>query len=559
MACVFKTIARITVLLLICRGANAQNNAVPFLNQSLLPASVAPGSKSFPLIVTGTGFAHAAVVKWNGAPLSTKFVSSSRLKAAISAAEVSAAKTASITVTNPAPGGGTSNVVFFPVTESSSAIGMAISQPFPDAYAVAVGDFNNDGNQDVAWVSTSGLNLSLGDGNGGFQAPIPSEGACELQIVTGDFNGDGKLDLACLTFGTCTVLLGNGDGTFTQSFYVDPFDGGASGLATADFNQDGHLDLYIAGWETGPMFFDIYLGNGDGTFNYASEYLTGEYDGYGVTAQNPAIGDFNRDGYLDLVVAGNPSDNEGTIEIFLGGPNGQFSESGTISAFDPVNLAAADVNNDGKLDLVTDSGCAFLGNGNGTFGLCIAISYGEVAGIADFNGDGELDIAEGNGSASVSLGAGNGTFPSSFSFVAGSGSFLYPGGIADFNNDGELDIVVPGGYVFIQTTVDLEPVSMAFGTLTVGTTSAPQKATLTNVGSSSLAIKGVGIAGTGAKNFSEKNDCGASLAAGSSCTISVTFAPLSGGSFTPSLTVSYEGTASPQRVSLSGKAEKPSI
>lgn len=95
MACVFKMIARIAVLLLICRGANAQNNAVPFLNQSLLPASVAPGSKSFPLIVTGTGFAHAAVVKWNGAPLSTKFVSSSRLKAAISAAEVSAAKTAS--------------------------------------------------------------------------------------------------------------------------------------------------------------------------------------------------------------------------------------------------------------------------------------------------------------------------------------------------------------------------------------------------------------------------------------------------------------------------------
>ena len=546
-----------TALLALCVVAVGQTNAVPFVNQPLIPASIALGSKAFTLTVNGTGFASTAVVNWNGVPQLTELISARQLTASISASDVATARTASITVTNPAPGGGTSNVVFFPVTESSSSIGMAITQAFPNATAVAVGDFNNDGKLDVAWIANGTLNVSLGNGKGGFGAPISSGSAWGMsQMVTGDFNSDGKLDLAGIGNGSLTVLLGNGNGTFTESFNQLVFEGGIEGLATADFNQDGHVDIYVGGAEAGPMYFNIFLGSGDGTFSYGAEYQTGGYPVWGVFPGIPAIGDFNGDGYLDLAVAGNLAEGGGSgLQIWLGSSSGVFTELGTVTDAYGLNVAAADVNGDGKLDLITDQGCVLIGNGDGTFGQCTnGLSFsGEIAGIGDFNGDGNLDVVTANSLSliAINLGAGNGTFPNYVTFAGVSiGSF--PGGIGDFNNDGKLDVVSPTGYVLIQTTVDLTPITLAFGSETIGTTSAPQNATLSNVGTSSLSINGISITGTGAGSFAQTNACGSSLGAGKSCTVSVTFDPKSAGTFTPSLTVNYAGTASPQKVTLSG-------
>jgi hypothetical protein len=559
--------ARMAIFVALCACAVAQNNPVPFVNQSLYPASIAPGSKAFTLIVAGTGFAPTAVVNWNGTPQLTEVISSSELKAPISAADVATAQTAWITVTNPAPGGGTSNLVFFPITEPYSTIGMAVSQAFPGATAVAVGDFNNDGKLDVAWVTTEGiLNVSLGNGKGGFQAPIQNGSVTRdgviLNMVAADFNNDGNLDLAVATVGGFTVLLGNGEGTFTTSDVADPFYGGTTGMAVADFNQDGCLDIYVGGWQLDEAYFQIYAGNCKGVFSYSGEYATGflaENDSSGITPGNPAIGDFNGDGYLDLAVGGQPNEgsNDGEIEIFLGDDGGYFTQSSTLSTYS-VNTAAADVNKDGKLDLITDYGCVLLGNGDGTFNACNTLhgGEGEVADIADFNGDGNLDVA--TGSLVIDLGEGNGKFPKDFSFGLGSAfPAVPPGAMGDFNNDGKLDAVTVGGYLFIQTTVDLTPLTLNFGSVALGTTSTPQIATLNNVGASPLTIHGIGIVGTGSKNFSATNNCGASLAAGTTCTISITFAPKSGGIFTPVLGVSYEGTASPQTIALTGTGLTP--
>ncbi len=546
-----------------CGGVNAQN-AVPFLNQSLSPASVAPGSKAFTLTVNGSGFASSAVVNWNGSARLTEVISSDQLKATINASDVAKAQTAWITVTNSAPGGGTSNVIFFPVRGKSSSLGMAVSEPFAGATAVTVGDFNNDGNLDVAWTtSSSGLNVSLGNGNGTFQPPIVNSvfGDGLIQLLTGDFNGDGNLDLVLATSGGFTVLLGNGDGTFTSSYSADPYDGGNDGIAVADFNQDGCLDIYAGGWQLDISSFTIYTGNCDGTFNRSGEsYQTGTLGGSsGITPGDPAIGDFNGDGYLDLAVGGYPIANDGEIEIFLGGPSG-FSQSGTLSVY-AVNVATADVNGDGKLDLVTYSGCVMLGNGDGTFQSCNALPFsGYLGGIGDFTGDHVLDIVNGiiglESGAAVDLGAGNGTFPTDFTFL---GPYI-PSAIGDFNNDGKLDIVASGsseGYLLLQTTVDLTPISLSFGNQNVGTSSAAQTATLTNVGTSALEIGKIGITGSGSKNFSQTNNCGSSLGGGASCTISVTFAPTAGGTFAASLSVNYKGTASPQSVTLSGTGVTP--
>lgn len=553
------------MLFAMCVGTAAQNNAVPFLTQSLNPASVAPGSKTFTLIVNGTGFASSAVVNWNGSARLTEVLSSNRLKATIDASDVAKPQTAWITVTNSAPGGGTSNVIFFPVRNESSSLGMAISEPFTGATAVAVGDFNNDGKLDVAWVTSGTLNTSLGNGDGTFQPPIANSAPLSANyLLTGDFNGDGNLDLALGNDGGVTVLLGNGKGEFTESSRTDAFTGGNNGIGVGDFNHDGRLDIYIAGWEAGNDEFAILTGNGDGTFGWDCCYITGSMPNagdFGVLSGAPAVGDFNRDGYLDLAIGGYPNGNDGEIEIFFGNASGGFIQGTTISGVYAINVATADVNNDGKLDLITDSGCVLLGNGDGTFQPCTALpAIGEVDGVGDFTGNHILDIASTDtylpSEVAVSLGAGDGTFPTYFTFL-GPTSGLGAGAIGDFNNDGKLDVVTSGGYLLIQTTVDLTPIALSFGNQNVGTSSAAQTATLTNVGTSSLAIGKIGITGSGSKNFGQTNNCSSILAAGASCTISVTFAPAAGGTFTASLRVSYKGTGSPQSVTLSGTGVTP--
>src|SRR5205823_6165543 len=152
--------------------ATAQTNPVPLMNQPHVPDAIPPGGPRFTLTVNGTGFVSGSVVNSNGSARATTFVSSSQLTATVLASDIATASTASVTVINPSPGGGTSNVVFFPIM-----------------------------------LPTSSVSLIRADYATGFES-----GA----VGVGDFNGDGKLDLAVTNFGinTVSILLGNGDGTF---------------------------------------------------------------------------------------------------------------------------------------------------------------------------------------------------------------------------------------------------------------------------------------------------------------------------------------------------------
>lgn len=104
--------------------------------------------------------------------------------------------------------------------------------------------------------------------------------------------------------------------------------------------------------------------------------------------------------------------------------------------------------------------------------------------------------------------------------------------------------------------VSLAPASMTFSTQVVGTTSAPQSATLTNNQTAALSIS-IGFTGTNSGDFSQTNTCGTSLAAGASCTISVTFDPTASGSRTATLNVTDNASNSPQTISLSGTGLAP--
>jgi hypothetical protein len=107
----------------------------------------------------------------------------------------------------------------------------------------------------------------------------------------------------------------------------------------------------------------------------------------------------------------------------------------------------------------------------------------------------------------------------------------------------------------VSPVVKLSPTSINFGKILVGTASAVKTVTLANTGTGILVIRGISLVGTNATDFSQTNNCGASIAPGAKCTIQVIFRPLAKGTRTASLSVQDNAPSSPQSVSLSGTGQ----
>jgi hypothetical protein len=340
--------------------------------------------------------------------------------------------------------------------------------------SIAVADVNHDGKLDIVVANTvdGTVDVLLGDGKGHFIRAQGSPFACGKSpndIATGDLNGDGNLDLVIANTETpyLTILLGDGKGKFAPSPH-SPFDTHSSphvhGVAIADFNSDGKLDVVTDSWGHDQIL--MFLGDGAGNLVLPGQaFKTGKRP-----YQRLRSADFNKDGKPDVVTT---DLGQNAVTILLGDGKGGLNDapgSPVPAGSAPWAVAIDDMNHDGNPDLVIvpyardvpdtkDVGVTvLLGDGKGGFrkmpGSPFSLSGCEgpdrVA-TGDVNGDGLRDIVvtcAQNNRLMLYLGSRDGGFTMSTENVQTGWAGV---AIADLEGRGKDDVVVSNGVVDSQS------------------------------------------------------------------------------------------------------------
>ena len=317
--------------------------------------------------------------------------------------------------------------------------------------SVALGDFNNDNRLDIAVVNQNNNSMSvlLGDGNGAFatQMTYPT-GATPYSVVLGDFNNDTQLDaiVSNRADNSVSALLGYGNGSFAIQITY-PTGPWPSPVALGDFNNDARLDIVVVSGNTANM--SVLLGYGNGSFTNQLLYSTGPFLYQWSGDTSVAVGDFNNDTRLDIVVVRTPNN---IVSILFGYGNGSFATPVMypIGSF-PSSVAVGDFNNDTQLDIIVansnDNNVGILlGYGNGSFATQVLYSTGvgpSSIAVGDFNNDTRLDIVIVDSSSSdvvIFLGYWIPVFVKQTTLVTQNSSRSRSFVVRDFNNDGHLDI-----------------------------------------------------------------------------------------------------------------------
>ena len=381
--------------------------------------------------------------------------------------------------------------LLFSRTASAAAPSFAAPLALPAQQAplgIAAGDFNGDGFQDIAIANAASATVSvyLGNGSGTFSpaATVTLPAGCSAAyLASAKFTGAAQPDLLVVcAMGQVLVLPNAGRGAFGKPISTTlPLGAWIGNLmigqvhpAIADFNGDGKLDLVIPGQGTsaygaGQVAWYLLLGKGDGTFQTPSNVPF-----TGVMPLSVVAGDFNGDGKTDLAAAAYDSTGAPWLEIALGNGDSTFQTPvlSQLPATSGTVLLAADVNGDGKLDIVVAGSCLYLnltgtggsesnagvtvllgdGKGNFTIGFDTTepnyVSDATLAGVLE---TGRLDLVEAtisfssadtapSGAIQIRPNNGDGTFGSPI--VLPTSTSVVPTDVttADFNGDGRPDI-----------------------------------------------------------------------------------------------------------------------
>ena len=319
--------------------------------------------------------------------------------------------------------------------------GIAITNAFI-TNSVFAGNGGGLNNVNLLTANTAGVFTWATNTTGTFlwSATLPTGGQ-PWGLAAADVNGDGAVDLisANANTGTLTVLTNNGTGSFTLAATV-PTGSGPDGVAAADVLRNGLVDLISA--NSGNNTLTVLTNNGHGGFGLAVTLPAGAAPA-AVTAA-----DVNGDGFVDLISA---NQNDNTLTVLTNNGHGGFGLAATLAAgSSPLAVAVADVNGDGRPDLISaNSGgntlSVFTNNGAGGFGLASSPTVGsgpfEVV-AADVNGDGHVDLISANNNANtltVLTNNGSGGFVLAATLPTGRGPYGLVA--ADVNGDGKPDLV----------------------------------------------------------------------------------------------------------------------
>ncbi len=260
-------------------------------------------------------------------------------------------------------------------------------------------DFNNDGYLDIAVTNrySSDVSVLLGTGNGSFKPQVRyALGTDPFGIISGDFNNDGSKDIAAANMGAnyFSILFGRGNGSFQpQSTYT--VDGGSTGIASGDFNGDGKLDIAVTGAANMPGIYDaipsskvsIFSNQGNGDFQIEGTFDVGGAP-FGIRSA-----DFNNDGQVDLAVTNTILNN---VVFLIGTGHGSFElqEISYPVGDGPIGFTSADLNNDGRVDIAAANFNSYNGD---TISVLLnttpVITRPQLVSLGDINQDNSPEIA----------------------------------------------------------------------------------------------------------------------------------------------------------------------
>jgi len=332
---------------------------------------------------------------------------------------------------------------------------------------VAVGDLDGDGDLDLVSGNANQQNVVyLNDGAANFTVTrnFGTGSDATWSVAVADVDGDGDLDLVTGNGGQDVVYLNDGAGNFLTGRNFGPGTDSTLSVAVGDVDGDGDLDLVTGTFNQQNA---VYLNDGVGNFPSQSNFGAGSQ-----RTESVAVGDVDNDGDLDIITGNWSQQNV----VYLNDGAGNFanttSDTRTFGsgADQTDSVAAADVDSDGDLDLVTGNygeiNVVYLNNGAGDFPSASGRNFGtgsdSTASVAvgDMDGDGDLDIVTGNRGLAmdvqnvVYLNDGAGNFPNTAGYTRtfGTGTDQTNSvGVGDMDGDGDLDIVVGNSPIYSPT------------------------------------------------------------------------------------------------------------